>query len=255
MLSELVHKNVILLVGTIFFRVSAWAWNDNMDREYDRRVRRCRLRPIARRVISPDQAHVFTAFLTLASLACLYALPEVCWIISVPNIVLLIFYPFAKRFTDFPQVILGVPVSIGIFMGMGAVNAKLSTDLRRMIYEGDERHICATAAFYIANMCWTIVYDTVYAQQDVEDDAKAGVRSMAVRFRGKAKTVLRIFSIAQACLLFMSVACGGTMATLGYMILTIDLTNPAECIWWFKDSCWLFGLPVSTGLVLERFRI
>lgn len=118
-------------------------------------------------------------------------------------------------------------------------------------------------AFYLANGCWTIVYDTIYAQQDVEDDAKAGVRSMAVRFRGQAKRLLSVVAFLQVLLLTISgqyagfglsyhyVACGFTAISLAYMITTVNLTKPEECAWWFRNGCWLVGLSIAGGLGLE----
>jgi len=258
-LLDLAYANAILLVGTTFFRAAACTWNDNMDREYDRQVLRCRLRPLARKAVSPNQAHIFTAFLTSLALLFLYMLPQICWVLSLPSIALLVLYPFAKRFTDFPQVILGIQVGIGFFMGLGAVESHLLQDLG-----GLGRKDWAIASFYAANVCWTIVYDTVYAQQDVEDDAKAGVRSMAVHFRGKAKTLLGLVSTLQVSLLLLCaysqgfgsgykmIACGGTAVSLGYMLTTIDLANPSECMWWFKNICWFVGGAVSVGLASEH---
>ncbi|KAI6080588.1 UbiA prenyltransferase family-domain-containing protein [Hypoxylon rubiginosum] len=261
--SHLLHKNAILLVGTIFFRAAACAWNDNMDCEYDRQVLRCRLRPIARRAITPSQGHLFTALMTVLALLCLYVLPKVCWAISVPSIAILVLYPFAKRFTDYPQVILGVQVSMGLFMGMGAINPTLFEDLERMFTNKDEEKVLAIVSLYMANICWTIVYDTVYAQQDIEDDARAGVRSMAVRFQGSTRTLLYVVSLLQVTLLvacgywqdfgrgYMVMACGGTITSLGVMNTTIDISKPSECLWWFKNGCWFVGLSMSLGLCLE----
>ncbi|RYP69050.1 hypothetical protein DL769_005368 [Monosporascus sp. CRB-8-3] len=189
-LSDLVYRNVTLLAGTVFMRAAACAWNDNMDREYDRQVWRCRLRPLARQAVTPMQAHIFTFFLTIPALACLFSLPYTCWIIAVPSILLLALYPFAKRFTDFPQIVLGIQLAIGFFMGFASIDHDLLRSPRSLDGLENDRKDHALLAFYLANVCWTIVYDTVYAQQDVEDDAKAGVRSMAVRFRGSTRTLL-----------------------------------------------------------------
>ncbi|KAI1249006.1 hypothetical protein MGN70_008613 [Eutypa lata] len=245
---ELIRKNAILLVGSIFSRSSICAWNDIIDREYDRQVPRCCQRPIARGAIRPAQGLLFTVFLTVPALACLYGLPRICWIISIPDMFLMALYPFAKRFMDFPQVILGIQLAMGFLMGKGAMNAGLSL---------------SDVPFYFANVCWTIIYDTVYAQLDVEDDAKAGVRSMAVLFRGRTKSMLCAVSFAKVALLFVSgylqdfgrgyaaLTGGGTLASLSYMLLTIDLSKPSDCLWWFQNGFWFIGLSVSAGLGLE----
>ncbi|KAI1761330.1 UbiA prenyltransferase family-domain-containing protein [Hypoxylon sp. FL1150] len=261
--SSFLYKNAVLLVGTVFFRAAACAWNDSMDCEYDRQVLRCRLRPLARRALTPSQGHLFTTSMAGLALLCLYILPKICWIISVPSIALLVLYPFAKRFTDYPQVILGIQVSIGLFMGMGAVNPSLKEDLEAMVRNNGDRHALALAALYTANICWTIVYDTVYAQQDIQDDAKAGVRSMAVHFQGNTRTLLWFVSLLQVTLLvacgylqdfgrgYMVLACGGTITSLGVMNTTIDISKPSECLWWFKNGCWFVGFSISLGLCLE----
>ncbi|KAI0008846.1 UbiA prenyltransferase family-domain-containing protein [Xylariaceae sp. FL0662B] len=263
LLYDIAYKNIILLAGTVFFRAAACAWNDNMDREYDKQVLRCRLRPLARGAVTSYQAHIFTGFLTALALAFLSLLPESCWVVSVPSICLLALYPFAKRFTDFPQAILGIQVGIGFFMGVVAID---QVSLRALMHlSGLQRNpnVHGQVAFYVANACWTIIYDTVYAQQDVEDDAKAGVRSMAVRFRGKAKALLWSVSVLEVALLtasglwsgfgsgYMIMACGGTLASLGYMIGTINLSDPTECSWWFRNGTWFVGSSISGGLIIE----
>ncbi|KAI1140007.1 UbiA prenyltransferase family-domain-containing protein [Hypoxylon sp. FL0543] len=263
--SEFARKNVVLLAGTVFFRAAACSWNDNMDREYDRQVRRCRLRPLARGAVSPNQAHAFTAFLSSLAIACLYVLPKHCWFISMPSIILLALYPFAKRYTDYPQVILGLQVGMGLFMGMGAVKDNALEYVAELL--NNQPRLWAAASFYAANVCWTIIYDTVYAQQDVEDDTKAGVRSMAVRFHGSTKRLLWLVSVIQCSFLllcgylqgfgqaYISVTCGGTIIGLGYMILTIDLTDPTECSWWFKNGSWFIALSIVAGLSLEGIKV
>ncbi len=263
----LLGRNAVLLMGTVFFRAAACAWNDNMDREYDRQVLRCCLRPLARGALSPIQAHVFTVFLASLAAACLFMLPTSCRVVAAPSIVLLVLYPFAKRFTDFPQAILGIQVAIGVLMGLAAVDMEAFvrplSHLKSLASIIASSHVRGVTAFYAANVCWTIVYDTIYAQQDVEDDAKAGVRSIAVRFRGRTRTLLWTIATLQVFLLivagwydnfgrgYVGLACGGTAASLAFMLTTIDLTKPTECAWWFKNGCWFVGLSIAGGLALE----
>jgi 4-hydroxybenzoate polyprenyltransferase len=233
--NELLWTNVTLFVGTIFMRAAACAWNDNLDRDFDRQVARCRLRPLARGALTPTQGYVFAGAMTVIAAACLFVLPTLCHLISIPSIALLFLYPFTKRFTDFPQLILGFQVSIGFLLGMAAVDANAFDNT---VYSKE-----AVAAFYLMNVAWTLVYDTVYAQQDVEDDAKAGVRSMAVRFRNGPKVLLTAVVALQVVLLgltgtlqglgaaYFAVACGGTLLSMLWMLTTIDLKKPSECMW------------------------
>ena len=256
-LPNLLKINAILLAGTVFMRGAACSWNDTLDREYDRQVRRCRLRPIARGALTPTQGHLFTSCLTLAALSFLYQLPVHCWILAMPKIFLLALYPFAKRFTDFPQLVLGFEMSTGLFIGAAAVDYDFRTT---------EPHIwIAFGLFYFAQICWTVVYDTVYAQQDVEDDAKAGVRSMAVRFKDGPRTLLTGVAVLQVMLLvaggwlqewglwYYTFTCAGTATLLFWNVYTVDLQNPAECMWWFVYGSRMVGATTSAGLGLEAF--
>ncbi|KAI0594611.1 UbiA prenyltransferase family-domain-containing protein [Biscogniauxia sp. FL1348] len=260
---DLVWKNVILFVGSIFSRAAICAWNDVIDREYDRQVLRCRLRPVARGAITPNRGLLFTMFLAGLGLTCLYTLPRVCWIISVPDMLLMALYPFTKRFMDFPQIILGTQLAMAVFMGMGAMDIHFLGEFSSFKEIITSHHTWAIATFYLANICWTIIYDTVYAQLDVEDDAKAGVRSMAVLFRGRTKSLLSIVSILMVILLsssghwqgfgraYTALACGGTMTSLVYMLVTTDLNNKSDCLWWFKNGHWYVGLSIAGGLAVE----
>lgn len=256
-LQHLLKVNAILFAGTIFMRGAACSWNDTLDREYDRQVRRCRLRPIARGALSPTQGHLFTSVLTLAALSFLYQLPIDCWILAMPKIFLLALYPFAKRFTDFPQLVLGFEMSSGLFIGAAAMGYDFRTT---------KQHTwLALGLFYFAQICWTVIYDTVYAQQDVEDDAKAGVRSMAVRFKDGPRTLLTWVAVLQVGLLaavgslqewglwYYSITCAGTAVLLFWNVYTVDLQNPAECMWWFVYGSRMVGAITSAGLGLEAF--
>ncbi len=265
-LDELLYKNLVLFIGTFFFRSAACAWNDNLDREYDRQVPRCRLRPLARGALSPTQGHVCTIILTTFALYCIYILPANCWLISVPNVILATLYPFAKRFTDFPQAVLGFQQALGLFIGTGTI----ITNPEQFLGFGNKgnatRHFCALGALYLAIVCWEVIVDTVYAQQDVEHDAKAGVRSMALHFRGSAKALLWAISLLQTLFLivagvcagfgrgYMAISCGGVISALSYMLGTINLSDPRECAWFFKVGHWYVNLAMAGGL-LSQFHV
>lgn len=264
---HIIRQNLILFLGSVLSRSAICCWNDVIDREYDRQVLRCRLRPIARRAISPFQGLLLTAALTMLSLACLFSLPRNCWVISVPDILLMALYPFTKRFLNFPQAVLGAQVSLAFFLGGFAIDDNFIV-ISEMQHKGvadllNDHEIWAMISFYLANVCWTIVYDTVYAQQDVEDDAKAGIRSMAVHFKGQVKALISAVSAVQVALLFGSghwqgfgglytaFACVGTGSSLIYMIATTDLNDPRHCAWFFRTGQWLVNLSITGGLVAE----
>lgn len=262
-MQDLIQKNLILLGGCCFFRPAVCSWNDTIDRDYDAKVTRCASRPIPRGAVTPNKAHVLTVVMTLFALGFLWVLPQTCWIVSIPDIFLLALYPFAKRFTNYPQAILGFQIALGFFMGFAAMDPsffdRLSTDLK----DSKNPQVWALVAFYLANACWTMVYDTVYAQQDVKDDAAAGVRSMAVHFRGRERLLLWILvSILVGSLVacgywqgfgiaYFTSTCGGTLSSLAYMLLTIDFANGDECSWWFEQGYRFVAISITLGLGLE----
>lgn len=258
--SALLALNVYLFISNIFLRGAACALNDNMDREYDRKVARCRLRPIARGAISPLQAHIFTGFLSAITASFLILLPPDCVYIAGPSIVLLVLYPFAKCFTDYPQVVLGFHISTGIFMGSAAMGLNPLPSLE----DNDGGFLTSIAALYAANIIWTIIYDTIYAHQDIKDDAKAGVKSMAVTLGDRTKPLLFILALLQVALLigagvatgmhtlsYFAVTCVGTLITLMYMIWSVDLRRPDECWWWFRNGFWFTGGAMAGGFLAE----
>lgn len=190
---------------------------------------------MARGALTMGQGYVFTGALTVVCGLILQVLPALCCVVAVPSWGLAVAYPFAKRVTDFPQVVLGVQIAIGVGMGMAAVDANVLYEAR---YDGE-----AVAAFFTANVVWTLVYDFVYAQMDLVDDVKAGVRSMAVRYQERPKVLLSVMVFALVVLLsltgfwqgfglaYFGVACGGTLASMLWMLVTINLKSQADCRW------------------------
>ena len=257
--STLLVSNVILLAGTVIMRGATCSWNDNVDRDFDRQVARCCLRPIARGAITPRQANIFTGVQSLVGLGMLALLPVSCTYYAVPIIALLGFYPFAKRLFNYPQVVLGFPMSWAIFMGMSAVN----TDPHTMFMDSNLGAVAAMACFYVSNIAWTVIYDTIYAHQDVRDDSAAGVKSIAVHWRERTKFLLAGLAVTQVTLLvatgaltglgpwYYTASCGGTAASLVTMIYRVDLTKPSDCMWWFKNGAWLVGGSITAGLFGE----
>ena len=251
--SQLLWLSLLFLGGSVLLRGAACAWNDNIDQDFDRQVARCRNRPIARRAVSTRQGHVFTAALTAGGGCLLLLLPAPCLYHAVPITVLFAIYPFAKRFTNYPQVVLGFPFAWAIFMSCAALGLDpFGVELR-----------ASTGSLFMANVLWTVVYDTIYAHQDIKDDVKAGVKSMAVRFADSTKTLASVLAVFQVALLlatgwlanlspvYFVLSCGGATVALVNMIVRVELSDPASCAWWFHAGFWLVGGSVVVGLVAE----
>ncbi|KAL2042602.1 hypothetical protein N7G274_004361 [Stereocaulon virgatum] len=243
----------IFFIGCIILRGAACAWNDNVDQEFDRKVARCQNRPIARGAISTTQGHVFTAALTLAGAPLFIFLPVECSYHAVPITILFGAYALMKRITNYPQVVLGFPFAWGILMSCAALE----------IHPLGERFRVPTLSLFVANILWTMIYDTVYAHQDIKDDVKAGVKSMAVRFADSTKTLASTLAAIQVGLLivvgwqadfsliYFLGTCGGSAVALGSMLARVDLKEPASCAWFFHRGFWYVGGSIVVGLFGE----
>ena len=264
--TSLLSTSALFLVGTVIMRGTACTWNDNIDRDLDRQVARCRLRPIARGAVSPTEGHIFAAAQSMVGLGLLSQLPIQCTYYAIPIIVLLGFYPFAKRVTNYPQVILGFPVAWAMYMASSSLGVNPLALLLSDCGGGSSLSPSVAPAmicFYAANFAWTVIYDTIYAHQDVEDDAKAGVKSIAVRHRYNKKAVLSGLAGVQLSLLvatglltgfspvYFVGSCGGSAVALAVMIRSVDLKQPGSCAWWFRWGAWFVGGSVVSGLLGE----
>ncbi|MCJ1390383.1 Para-hydroxybenzoate--polyprenyltransferase, mitochondrial precursor (PHB:polyprenyltransferase) [Xylographa bjoerkii] len=150
----------LFLLYCIILRGAACAWNDNVDQKFDRQVARTRLRPIARGAVSTTQAHIFSVALLLAEIPFFMVLPVSCAYHAIPINILFGAYAMMKRITCYPQVVLSFPFAWAILVSCAALGVNPISNHR----------IVPTMGLFIANILWTIIYDTVYAHQDIRDD-------------------------------------------------------------------------------------
>ena len=143
-------------------RGAGCTWNDINDQEFDARVTRTKLRPIPSGQVSTNQAIAWMLLQALLSLLILLTFNKFAIFIGVLSIVPVIIYPFAKRFTWWPQVFLGVCFNWGIMLSFAAHTNSITL---------------STMILYLAAIFWTLFYDTIYAFQDTEDDALLGLKS------------------------------------------------------------------------------
>ena len=163
---------IIFLMGSFFMRSAGCIINDMVDKEIDKNVYRTALRPLASGNISLIEASILLFILLFLSLLILLQFKFFTMIIGLLSIPFVILYPFAKRFTHFPQIILGLIFSWGILIVAYEFNQKINLN-----------HI----VLYIACVFWTVGYDTIYAYQDKVDDIKNSIKSTAVFFDQNGK--------------------------------------------------------------------
>ncbi|WP_029086056.1 UbiA family prenyltransferase [Brevundimonas aveniformis] len=239
---------VSFAVGAVLMRAAGCAFNDVVDRDIDRQVARTADRPIASGRISLKQALAFIAACCLVSLGILLTLPVTAIWLGVGSLVLVAAYPFMKRITWWPQAWLGLTFNWGALMGFAAsivasAGALLPTELlieyRAFVWDRwlmpPTSHAVGLAPevwipailLYLGGVFWTLGYDTIYALQDIEDDAMVGVKSSARRLGGRVRTGVALFyALAVLC-----AALAGSQAGLGPIFAIGMLVYAGHLAW------------------------
>ena len=234
-------------VGAVAMRGAGCVVNDLWDRDLDRRVERTRGRPLAAGTVSPRQALLFIAALCLVGLAVLVQLPRAAVLLGFASVVPIVLYPLAKRVTDWPQAMLGLTFSWAAPTGMAAATDAL----------GPEAFALWAAAFF-----WVLGYDTIYAHQDREDDARIGIGSTALFWGARTKPFLLGCYAAMLALLALTGWLAGLSAPfwpglllpaalLARQAAALDIHDPAGCLKLFKSNREA-GLAVAFAFLLGR---
>ena len=176
--------------GAFLMRGAGCTWNDISDREFDAQVARTASRPLPSGQVSVKKAFIWMAIQALLAFAILLTFNTFTIWLGIAALVPVVVYPFAKRFTWWPQVFLGLAFNWGALLGWSAVTGDLSA---------------APLVLYAAGIAWTLFYDTIYAHQDTEDDALIGVRSTARLFGAATGRWLLGFLVATVILIAVSV--------------------------------------------------
>ena len=172
----------LFTVGAVVMRAAGCTINDLWDRNIDAQIERTRKRPLASGQISVPAAFVFLACLSSLGLLVLIQLPVISWAVGVAALPLVVLYPLAKRFTDWPQSVLGLTFSWAIPVAAAVLWQGWPPMGLWLIYAG-----C---------VCWVIGYDTVYAVQDMQDDRITGVRSSALALGRHIRLGVGLFYLA-----------------------------------------------------------
>ncbi|KAI1780733.1 4-hydroxybenzoate polyprenyl transferase [Hypoxylon cercidicola] len=245
---------LLFFAGALIMRGAGCSINDLWDRNLDPHVSRTRHRPLARGAITPFQALAYTGVQLLAGLGILLQFPLPCFFYGVPSLLFVASYPLAKRVTYYPQFVLGLTFSWGAVMGFPALGVDLVSN---------SSALSAAALLYTSNVSWTVLYDMIYAHMDIKDDAKAGIKSIALKHDAETKKVLTGLAVVQIGLLgaagmaagagpaFFIGSCGGAALTLGWMIRKVNLKSVKDCWWWFVNGCWITGGTISAGLAVD----
>ena len=238
---------IIFVAGVVLMRSAGCAINDYADRDFDGFVARTCKRPLATGEITPGEA--IGVAVTLAVLALLIVLPiatPLMLSLAVIAAFLAASYPFTKRFFAIPQAYLGLAFGFGIPMAYAAVQGRVPVEAGWLL---------------LANLTWSVAYDTEYAMVDRADDLKIGIRTSAITFgRFDVAIVMLCYAITLGLLAGVGTQQGlGMMFWLGlltaagialYHYTLIRQRDPARCFKAFLHNTW-FGAAVFAGLALD----
>jgi 4-hydroxybenzoate polyprenyltransferase len=236
---------LLFALGATVMRAAGCIVNDLADRDFDRRVARTATRPLASGAVSPVAALAMMAVLSLIGLLVLVQFNPFTIGLGIASLALVAVYPFAKRFTYWPQAVLGLAFNWGALVGWSAVTGGLALP---------------AVLLYAAGIAWTLGYDTIYAHQDKEDDERIGVKSTALKFGRATSRWLALFYGATVLLLVLAALTAGhgralffvgVVAVAGHFawqILTLDVDDAADCLAKFRANRFV-GLMVFAALV------
>jgi 4-hydroxybenzoate polyprenyltransferase len=236
----------LFFIGAFAMRGAGCTWNDIVDRDLDGSVERTRSRPIPSGQVSVAQAVLFLVLQALVGFAVLISFNGFTIGLGIASLAIVLVYPFMKRITYWPQIVLGLAFSWGALMGWAAAFGRLDPP---------------ALLLYAGSISWVIGYDTIYAHQDRDDDALIGVKSTALLFGERTKPMLTLFYCAAVILIgaagytahagaVFALGLAGFTVHLGWQIMRLDISDPDNCLRLFKSDRDA-GLILFAGLLLD----
>ncbi|MDD9977808.1 MAG: 4-hydroxybenzoate octaprenyltransferase [Boseongicola sp.] len=226
-------------IGAFLMRGAGCTWNDITDRDIDAQVERTQSRPIPSRQVTVRGAIIWMVVQSLLAFAVLLTFYwEAIWL-GIASLALVCIYPFAKRFTWWPQIFLGLAFNWGALLAWAAATGSIGW---------------APVLIYIGGICWTLFYDTIYAHQDTDDDALIGVKSTARLFEESTAKWLKWFLVGSVSffaaglilaladsvnVLQLVLALAGVWAFgwhLAWQLRRLDIDDPEKCLTLFRSN-------------------
>ena len=223
-------------IGAFLMRGAGCTWNDITDRDFDGAVARTRSRPIPSGQVSVRGALVWMVVQALLALAILVTFPWAAIWLGVLSLLPVAVYPFAKRFTWWPQVFLGLAFNWGALLAWAAHTGSIGP---------------VPLVLYCAGIAWTLFYDTIYAHQDTEDDALIGIKSTARLFGDSSRKWLRLFLTVTVALFGLAVVLAASERSV--LSLVLALGGPWALGWHLTWQLARFNADDPSGL-LQIFR-
>ena len=239
---------VIFTLGTFLMRSAGCVMNDIADRNFDGHVARTHLRPLVSGEVSVKEALILAAGLSLIAFSLVLTLNGLTILLSFPALLLAITYPLTKRFFALPQAYLGIAFGFGIPMAFAAVQNAVPFEAWLML---------------LANVCWSLAYDTEYAMVDRKDDLIIGIQSTAITFGRFDVALILCFYIAMLAMMAYvghllnvhwpyHVSLIGALGVVFYHYQLIKHREEAGCFKAFLHNNWL-GAVLFVGILMNYY--
>lgn len=237
---------VLMFIGAVLMRGAGCTFNDIVDRDIDDKVARTRLRPIPSGQVTTRNAALFLVAQALLGFLVLIQFNLLTIALGVGSLLLVAIYPFMKRITWWPQLFLGLAFSWGALVGWTSQAGSLSLP---------------PLLLYLGCILWVIGYDTLYALQDIEDDALIGVKSTARLFGSRAREIVALFYAGTVILwwiagwlaggyVLFSIGLLSVAVLLGWQVVTLDATEPGNSYARFLANRWV-GVLLTLALLAD----
>ena len=243
-LNQFLFYLLLFFLGSVLMRSAGCIINDIVDKDYDKKVKRTKQRPIAANLVSVTQALIYSALLCLVAFFILIQFNKLTIILGLSSMLLAFSYPFMKRITYWPQLFLGITFNWGLIMAWAASTNYISQEI---------------IIFYLSAIFWTLGYDTIYGAQDIRDDEIIGVKSTSIKFKKSIRQFVSINYLLSSLLIiyliknelgfnFLTFFMVIFILSLVYQIQIFDKTNPQSCLKAFKSNNFS-GLSMFLGIL------
>ena len=243
-----IYYTVLFFLGSTLMRSAGCIINDIVDKNFDKKVRRTKSRPIASGKISVIEAFIFAVLLCIIAFFVLIQFNFLTIILAIGSMPLAFTYPYMKRFTYWPQLYLGITFNYGIILGWSSINENVSI---------------IPIIFYLGAIFWTLGYDTIYGYQDIKDDEIIGVKSTSIKFKTNPKkfvTICYLITLTLICItglmmnfkyvffIFMIVP---ILHMFFYQIKNLNIKNDLNCLRIFKSNNML-GFIIYINIIIGK---
>ena len=245
----LIYFMILFFLGSVLMRSAGCIVNDIIDKDFDKKVKRTKKRPIASGEISVTHSLMYVFLLCLAALLILLKFNLMTIFLGMGSMVLAFSYPFMKRITYWPQLFLGITFNWGIIMAWTSMNNDISFEI---------------IILYVAAIFWTLGYDTIYGAQDISDDEIIGLKSTSIKFKKNINLFVGIMYFISTVLIFylfrefiglnyFTLFLILFVTSLSFQIISFNKNKEESCLRMFKTNN-LSGLMLFIGILMLSYQ-